>query len=326
MNSKQPGPRIVSRPAGPDERPSPWKLGGLSLVELAKRVGRSANDDNVFGRSAELGYYFFLALFPALIFFTALIGLLASTGTELHRSLLNYMQAAMPGSAYELVYKVFEKTTQASGAGKLSFGLIAALWSATSGMTALEDTLNAVYNVREGRPLWKTYGLAIILTIVCSILLVVALLVILYGNMLANFTSAHLGLGPVATWSWKIVQWPIAFAFLSLVFSLIYYYCPDVDQRHWEWLTPGAAAGMVLWLAASFGFRVYLHYFNAYSATYGAFGAVMILLVWFYITGMMLLLGAEVNAEIENAAAKRGVPDAKHKGQKVPAAPAEKGA
>jgi membrane protein len=232
----------------------------------------------------------------------------------------------MPGSAYELVNKVFEKTTQASGAGKLSFGLIAALWSATSGMTALEDTLNAVYNVREARPIWKTYGLAIILTIVCSILVIVALLVILYGNMLANFVSAHVGLGPVATWTWKIVQWPIAFGFLSLVFSLIYYYCPDVDQRHWQWLTPGAVAGMILWLAASFGFRVYLHYFNSYSATYGAFGAVMILLVWFYITGMMLLLGAEVNAEIENAAAKRGVPDAKHKGQKVPAAPAEKGA
>jgi membrane protein len=336
MNSDRSQPRIIRSSATPrherarfapgEERPSPWKLGGLSLVELAKRVGRSANDDDVFGRSAQLGYYFFLALFPALIFLTALIGLLAATGTELHQSLLSYMQTAMPASAYDLVNKVFEKTAQASGAGKLSFGLLASLWSATSGMTALEDTLNAVYNVREERPIWKTYGLAIVLTVVCSILVILALLVILYGNMLANFVSAHLGLGPVATWTWKIVQWPIAFGFLSLVFSLIYYYCPDVDQRHWEWLTPGAVAGIILWAAASFGFRVYLHFFNSYNATYGAFGAVMVLLIWFYVTGMMLLMGAEVNAEIENAAAKRGVPDAKHKGQKTPPAPTEKSA
>lgn len=112
----------------------------------------------------------------------------------------------------------------------------------------------------------------------------------------------------------------LALAFLALVFSIIYYFCPDVDQRHWEWLAPGAVAGMILWIAASVGFRVYLHYFNSYTATYGAFGAVMILLLWFYVTGMMLLLGAEVNAEIENAAAKQGDPNAKHKGQRRPAA------
>jgi membrane protein len=326
MSDERSRPRIVGERHGSSqrtthERPSPWELGGLSVVELAKRVGKSAMDDDVFGRSAELGYYFFLALFPALIFLTALLGLLATTGTQLHQALLNYMGTALPGSAYQLVQKVFEQTLRHSGAGKLGFGLIAALWSATSGMTALEDTLNAVYNVRESRPIWKTYGLAIMLTVVCSILVIVALLVILYGNTLANFVSTHMGLGPVATWSWKILQWPLAFAFLALVFSMIYYFCPDVDQRRWEWLTPGAVAGMVLWIAASFGFRVYLHYFNSYSATYGAFGAVMILLIWFYVTGMMLLLGAEVNAEIENAAAKRGDPEAKHKGQRTPAAP-----
>lgn len=327
MNSDRLKPTIVrgaaphqrARFAPEEERPSPWQLGGLSLLELAKRVGRSANEDDVFGRSAELAYYFFLALFPALIFFTALIGMLARTGTQLDQSLLGYMQTALPGPAYELVQKVLEQIARHSGSGKLTFGLITALWSATSGMTGLEDTLNAVYNVREGRPVWKIYGLAILLTIVCSILVIVALVVILYGNLLATLVAAHVGLGPVATWTWKIVQWPLAFLFLSVVFSLIYYYCPDVDQRHWQWLTPGAVAGMILWTVASFGFRVYLHYFNSYGTTYGAFGAVMILLVWFYITGMMLLLGAEVNAEIENAAAKRGVPYAKHKGQKVAA-------
>jgi membrane protein len=133
----------------------------------------------------------------------------------------------------------------------------------------------------------------------------------------------HVGLGPLAIWSWKILQWPIAFAFLALVFSLTYYHCPDVDQRHWQWLTPGSIVGMLTWLIASAALRIYLHYYNSYTATYGSLGGVMILLLWFYVTGMMLLLGAEVNAEIENAAAKRGLPDAKQKGQKAPAAPAK---
>ena len=308
------------------ERHSPWKLGGLSVVELAKRVGRSMNDDDVFGRSAQLAYYFFLAVFPALIFVTALFGLFAGPGTKLHDSLLGYIGTAMPGAAYDLVRKTLGEASKTSGAGKLSFGLVATLWSATSGMTALEDTLNAVYNVRETRPIWKTYGLAILLTLACSALLIGALFFVLYGTTVANFVADQIGLGAVATWGWKVVQWAIALGFLAMVFSVTYYFCPDVDQRHWQWLTPGAVAGMTLWIVATIGFRIYLHFYNSYTATYGSLGAVMILLLWFYITGMMLLVGAEVNAEIENAAAKRGVPDAKHKGQKVPAEPAEKGA
>lgn len=315
----------LSRQEEKREQLSPWTLGGISLPELGKRVWKSTLDDDVFGRSAQLAYYFFVAVFPALIFLTALLGLLAGPGTRLHDSLLTYIGTALPPTAYELLRKTLDEATKGTGGAKIGFGLLATLWSATAGMTAIEDTLNAVYNVHESRPLWKTYGIAIALTVVCSILLIVALSVVLYGNALANFVGGHLGLGPVATWAWKIVQWPIALAFLAMVFSLTYYYCPDVDQRHWQWLTPGAVAGMTLWIVASFGFRVYLHFYNSYTATYGSIGAVLILLLWFYITAMMLLLGAEVNAEIENAAAKRGVPDAKHKGQKVPAEPRSSG-
>jgi len=304
-------------------RLSPWRLGGLSSRELGRRVWKSVDDDDVFGRAAQLAYYFFLALFPALIFLTALLGLLAGPGTRLHDSLLGYIATALPVSAYELVRKTIDETTKASGGGKIGFGLLATLWSATSGMTALQDTLNAVYNVHEARPIWKRYALAMTLTVVSSILTVLALLVILYGNTVVNFLATQIGLSFLATWTWKIVQWPIALLFLAMVFSVTYYYAPDVDQRHWQWLTPGALVGIVTWVAASAALRRYLHFFNTYSATYGSLGAVIILLTWFYVTGIMLLLGAEVNAEIENAAAKQGLPDAKHKGQKVPAAPAD---
>lgn len=301
------------------EQLSPWRLGGLSVKELAKRVWASVNDDDLFGRSAQLAYYFFLALFPALICLTALLGIFAASSAQLRQSLLNYMATALPSTAYDLISKTLQHTTAASGGGKIGFGLLASLWSASAGVAALEDTLNAVYNVKDTRPLWKIYGIAASLTVVGGFLVMIALTVILYGNTLANFVADKLGLGPVATWSWKIVQWPIALFFLALVFSLTYYFCPDVDQRHWQWITPGAVIGMAAWIIASGAMRLYLHFYDSYTATYGSLGAVMILLLWFYVTGMMLLLGAEVNAEIENAAAKSGLPDAKHKGQKSPA-------
>lgn len=302
----------------PREELSPWKLGGLTVKELAKRVWGSLNNDDVFGRSAQLAYYFFLALFPALIFLTSILGLLAGPGTQLHDSLIRFMAQALPPSAFDLVSKTLEETTKASGGGKITFGLLATLWSATSGMVAVQDTLNAVYDVREERPFWKARSIALGLTVAGSILVIGALAVILYGNTLVTFVGNHIGLGPLATWTWKILQWPIALFFLSMVFAITYYYAPDVEQRHWEWLTPGAVVGMATWILATIALRVYLHFFNSYSATYGSLGAVIIMLTWFYVTGLMLLLGAEVNAEIENAAAKRGLPDAKHKGQKVP--------
>jgi membrane protein len=272
----------------------------------------------VLNRAAGLAYYFFYSLFPALILLTAVFGLLAGPGTKLHDELLQYMGTALPASAFDMVKKVFDQTSQAAGGGKITFGILVTLWAASAAMTAVQDTLNAVYDVPETRPWWKAKSIAVALTIVCSILMILALVIILYGNMLVDFVGNYLGLATAVTWSWKIVQWPIALFFLAMVFSVTNYFAPDFEQRHWEWLTPGALVGMVTWIIASIALRVYLHYFNSYSATYGSLGAVIILLTWFYVTGLVLLLGAEVNAEIENATPKNGIPEAKHKRQKVP--------
>lgn len=299
---------------------SPWKLGGLSVGELGKRVWSSVNSDDVLNRAAELAYYFFFSLFPALILLTAIFGLLAGSGTKLHDMLLQYLGTALPGSAFEMVEKVLTETSHAAGGGKITFGFLVTLWSASAAMTAVQDTLNVVFDVTEERPYWRAKSIAIGLTVVCSMLMIVTLTVFLYGNMLADFVGNQVGLGSASTWAWKIAEWPIAFFFLALVFSITYYYAPNLEQRHWEWLTPGALVGMITWILASLVLRLYLHYFNSYSATYGSLGAVIILLTWFYVTGLMLLLGAEVNAEIEKAAARQGMPDAKHKDQKVPRA------
>ncbi len=298
------------------EKYSPWKLGGLSVRELAKRVWRGSMDDDVFGRAAELGYYGFFSLFPALILLTAVLGMMAGPGTRLHGMLLHYMNTALPDAASKMIRGVLDQASAASGEGKITFGLLVSLWTASSAMAAVQDTLNGVYDVIDERPLWRARAIALGLTIVCSVLIVFALAVILYGGVLADFIGNNIGLSSALTWIWKIGQWPIALFFLSLVFALVYYYAPDVEQRHWEWITPGSVVGMATWLLVTIGFRVYVQHFNSYSATYGSLGAVIILLTWFYVAGLTLLLGGEVNAEIEHAAARRGVPDAKLKGQK----------
>ncbi len=287
------------------EAVSPWTPGGLLRREFVLRLWRSLNEDDIFNRSAQLAYYFFLALFPALICLTSVMGLLAGSGSRLHDTLVSYLSTIMPRAVFELVARTLEHTIATSGGGKISFGFLAALWSATAGMRALEDTLNAVYNVKESRPLWKTYGIAIAATIVCGLLVLVALAVILCGDTVANFVASRVALDPVATWSWKIVQVAIAFSFVALVFSFTYYFCPDIPRPRWRWITPGALVGIITWALASVALRLYLHFSHSYTATYGSLGAVMVLLLWFYVTGMMLLLGAEVNAEIDAEIADR---------------------
>lgn len=295
-----------------------WKLGGLSWIQLAKRVWAEINEDDVWGRSAQLAYYFLLALFPLLIFLTATLGMMLGSGAGLRQSLFNYLSEVMPGSAFQLVDTTMSEIMGASNAGKLSFGLLAALWAASNGMGAITQALNVSYDVKETRPWWKQRLVAILLTIALSVLVIAALLLILAGGRLADFVAAHYRLGEFFPLAWKIIQWPIVFAVMVTSFALIYYFAPDVKDQKWKWLTPGAAIGVVLWLLVSFGFKLYLHYFNSYNATYGSLGAVIILMLWLYFTGASILVGSEINSEIEHAAAQAGSPDAKERGEKSP--------
>jgi len=295
-----------------------WDLGGLSWKELAKRLWHELNEDDVWGRSAQLSYFFLLALFPLLLVMMALLGIFADQGTELRNNLLRYLTQVMPASAGELVRKTVEELSASAGAGKISFGLLATIWAASNGMGAISDTLNAAYNVKESRPFWKTRLVAIGLTTALALLIITALALLLYGFEIADAVAVWAGLGGLFTLTWKIVQWPIILFFILLGFNLIYYFAPDLKYQKWKWVTPGAIIGLALWLLVSFGFRTYLKYFNSYSATYGSLGAMIIMMLWFYFTGLAILVGGEVNSEIENAAAKAGAPDAKEKGEKSP--------
>ena len=291
-------------PASKLPKRSPWHLHLASTKVFLTQVWNSSYRDGVYNRAAELAYFFFLSLFPGMIFVTTVLGFVFRKNTQLTGMLLEYLGTTLPGSAFDLITKVITEITQASGSGKLTFGILAALWTANSGMSALEDALNAVYNVKETRPLWKSYGIALLLTVLAALLLVIALTIILYGGTLAQVISDTIGLKPEIYWTWRILQWPIALFFVSLVASAVYYAAPNVKQRAWQWLSPGSLFATLGWIAASGLLRLYFHFFTGYAKTYGSLGAVMVLLVWLYLTGCMLLLGAEVNMVLEHAAVK----------------------
>ena len=267
----------------------------MSLKRLVQRI----NQDRIFGRAAQLSYYFLLALFPLLLFLINILGYLAQQGTVLRDKLLVYLAALMPASAFLLVHNTLDEISASSGTGKLSFGLLAALWAASNGMGAITDTLNTAYNVKERRSWWKVRLISVGLTVALAILILAALTIVLLGGTIGEAVATRYGFGNVFTIVWKIVQWPIALLFVLTTFNLIYNFAPNIPPHARRWITPGAFVGVGLWLAVSFGFRLYLGFFDSYSVTYGSLGAVIILMLWFYLSGVAILIGGEVNCELQ---------------------------
>ena len=281
-----------------------WDLQGVSLKVILKNTWDSMFDDNLLGRAAELGFYFLFALFPTLLTACAVLGLAARSAAHIYEHLLQYLSLVVPPSALGTVLEAFNQTAAAASTGKITFGLVAALWSASVGFSAIQGTLNVVYRVKETRPYWRARLSAIGVTFLLSIVVSLMLASLLIADLLARLAHLHIHdhLLAFLTASFaRTLGWVIATALLSLLFALIYYFGPDVKVSRWRWLTPGAAFGMFGWVIGSLGLRVYVHYFNNYSATYGSLGTVIILLTWFYLSGLMLLLGGEINSEIEAA-------------------------
>jgi membrane protein len=206
------------------------------------------------------------------------------------------------------VLETFNQTTVAATGGKLTFGLVAAIWSASVGFSAIQDSLNIVYNVKETRSYVGARLSAIGVTMMLMVLVTLMLASLLAADFFTRVASVHIYHPFIAGFViviFKCIGWLVAILLLSFFFAVIYYFAPDVKASQWHWLTPGAAVGIVGWILASIGLRVYVHFFNNYTVTYGGLGAVIVLLTWFYLTGLALLLGAEINSEIEAAAAAK---------------------
>jgi membrane protein len=304
----QPPPGESTRAAPPASRPSAWALGGLGVTELGRRVMAEIQDDDCLGRAAQLAYYFLFALFPFFLFLTTLLGYLPIP--NLLDRLMDMLGPMLPGEALHLVQDNIRQLVTGRRGGLLSFGILAALWTSSSALTAIIDSLNRAYDVEEGRPFWKVRLIAIGLTVGLSVFMIASLVLLTFGPQLGGWVADLAGLGRVFEVTWNIVRWPVIVGLLVVAMALLYYFAPDVEQG-WTWITPGSACAVLGWLLASLGFAVYVNRFGSYNATYGSIGAVIVLLTWMYVTGLFVLIGGEINAEIEHAA-----PSGKDPGEK----------
>jgi membrane protein len=279
-----------------------WHMSGVSSRQLIKNVIREIHRDDLFGAASNLAFNWLLALFPLLVFLLALFGLFASHYSQLEDTLLFFSTGLLPRDAFQLLGGVARELAANSGSGKVTLGLVAALWFASGGVSALISTLNVAYRVRETRSWWKVRGIALAITLGISMLLLSALFIVVIGDRFLDWLEFRLRFSSVFLTVWRELQWPAAVLFVAVSFSLIDYFGPNLRERSWHWFTPGSVFGVILWIVSSAGFRVYLHFFNNYSKTYGSLGAVMILVIWLYVTGLAFLIGGAINAEIERGA------------------------
>lgn len=283
--------------------PIPWS-------ELIRRTAKETVDDDCLGLAAQLSYYFFLALFPAILFLLAFASFfpLHNLTDDLARVLGPFVSTEM----LQLIQEQMSRLANAESGGLLTFGVLGALWSSSAALVSIVDALNRAYDITESRPWWRVRLIAIALTIGAAVFILTALSLILAGPTLARYLGETAGWGPGFEWGWLVLQWPVAFAMVSVAIGCIYYFAPDADQE-WSWVTPGALVATVLWLVASLGFKAYVSTFTDYNASYGAIGGVIVLLLWFYVSGLAILVGAEMNAELEHAS-----PSGKASGQRTP--------
>jgi membrane protein len=271
----------------------------VGWVEILKRTGRAISGDDCLGWAAELAYFWFLALFPALLFVAALASYLPVE--HLTDSLIVSLGRVAPSDVLVIVTQQLEQLARSEHGGLLTFSLLAAVWSSSSGMTAVIDTLNQAYRVREGRPWWRVRWLAIILTLSLALFTLVSFALVMLGPWLTDYVTGRLHLGPGLAWTWTIGRWLIVFVLFVTPLGWIYYFAPDA-RRPWVWITPGSIAATVLWMLASLGFKWYASHFGEYQKTYGTIGGVIVTLLWFYVSGLAILIGAQLNATIEHAA------------------------
>lgn len=276
-----------------------WRLGGLSWWRLLVRVLKQGYRDDLIGRAAELAYFFLFAVFPLLLFLTTLFGYVAWGNWELRHELFNWVSRVAPSADVTvLLQTTLDEVAESRGGGKLSLGLLAALWLASNGMLAVGRTLNTACGLKESRTWWMRRLLSVLLVTVFAILILLGLVVVFFGRSIAERSAMELGLGAPFAWVWQVTQWGLVLFFVILAFDLVYNFAPNLARSHRVWITPGACVAVALWLAVSWGLQEYLSRFGFYTRTYGSLGAVIVLLLWFYITALAILIGGEVNSEI----------------------------
>ncbi|HET7621061.1 MAG TPA: YihY/virulence factor BrkB family protein [Gemmatimonadaceae bacterium] len=273
------------------------QLGGYRIWPLIRATGKQASSDRITGLAAEAAYHFFFSLFPFLLFATALIGIFVDQRSTINW-IMNQMARVVPDQALTLVRGVVADVVLAnSKSGFISLGLVLTAWSGSNVFRSLMDTLNLAYDVEEERPFWKRALLSLVAIIVLGALMLIASVVMLGGPQILNWLGTHLHLPSAKVDLWMVLQFPIAFAILVLAFFLIYRFLPNLKQSVRQLLV-GSVVATVLWLIVTLLFRLYVTNFGSYNKTYGAIGAVIVVLTWMYLTMLVILVGGELNAEL----------------------------
>ena len=270
----------------------------LSWRELARRTIADTLKDDCPGLAAQLAFYFFLSVFPALLFVVALLGYLP-VDTRLAAA-INELEAFLPPEILQFLRTQLDAALAGGQGGLLTIGVIGAIWSSSSAVTAIIAALNRAYDIDEWRPWWKRRIIAILITVALAVFVASAFAFVVGGADLASWVADRLGLGAVLTNVWTIAQWTLAIVLVVVAVDVVYYFAPNAETP-FVWITPGALLATTLWLLTSFGFKVYVENFSSYTAVQGTIGTVIVLLLWFYLSGFALLVGAELNAEIDKA-------------------------
>ena len=300
MNEQKTTVRTEPRP-GPEK---PTELGKRGWWGVLKRTGKQFEADNLSDWAAALTYYGIMSLFPALLAAVSLLGLLGKDTTD---TVINNLLQLTPGSAKEMITNILQNLTAPKAASIAAIvGVALALWSASAYIGAFMRAANAIYDVPEGRPFWKTLPLRLGLTIVTGVLLGVSVLAIVLTGSLAKSVGRFLHVGDTGVVIWDIAKWPVLLLAISLVIAILFYLSPNAKHTGFRWITPGSLLAVVLWIVASGAFAVYIANFSSYNKTYGTFGGILAFLLWIWISNVAILLGAEFDAELERGRAIEG--------------------
>ena len=287
-----------------------WTRGGLSWRELVARTWRESWEDAVFGQAARLAFYHFIAIFPSILLFSFLLLRLPTLDSKLRSTLGTALNGILPNEAGALMQAMIEKLhgTASEGIGILTAGL-GTVWAAVNGTWALMTGLNTAYEVKEERPLWKVLAIAFALTLSMAILFGIAICATAYGTQLAGYIARQASSSISPFLILRLIEWPVLIVLLLVSFALFYRFGPNLYDREWRWSTPGALLALLLWLLASWLVRLYFGRVHSYHVVYGPLEGVAMLLLWLYFTSAAILIGGEMNSEIEKAAQHEDKPE-----------------
>ena len=276
----------------------PTDLRARSWMGVLRRTVREFREDNLTDWAAALTYYGILSIFPALLVFVSVLGLIGDSATQ---PLLDNLATVAPGAAQEIFTNAIENLNRDQGSAGILFvvGLAGALWTASGYVGAFMRASNSIYEVEEGRPFWKLRPAQIAITLVMVILLSLGAIAVVLTGPLAEEVGDVIGVGGAAVTAWDIAKWPALILLVSLMLSVLYWAAPNVKQPGFRWLTPGGVLAVVVWIVASAAFAFYVANFGSYNETYGTIGGMIVFLVWLWISNIAVLLGAELNAEVE---------------------------